>query len=519
MKHLPVIDLLIITIYMVGMILTGLYFFNRNRNADQFTRSSGKIPQWAVGLSIYATFLSSNTFLGVPGKAYGSNWNSFVFSLSMPISAWIATKYFIPFYRSNGDISAYTHLERRFGLWARSYAVTCFLLTQLARMGTVYFGIAIALQALTGYSMQSIMIVMGMVIIIYTMIGGIGAVIWTEVAQGIIKTLGACLILYFIIQQMPGGLPHIIAIGKAENKFSLGSFKPEFTTSTFWVIFLYGIFINLNNFGMDQNYIQRYQTTSSSRDAIRSLWFCVKLYLPVSLLFFVIGSALYAWYQVHPEMLQSIRMRAAAEQLPAVVTRQEMEKFAAGLKPADYGDKILPDFMVNILPAGIVGLIVSAILSAAMSTISSGINASATVFTYDIYKRYIKNDLTQKQVFKVLLCATFIVGVLATMTGIAMIGVKSILDSWWQLSGIFGAGMLGLFLLGLVSRQAQNREALLATIIGVFVIAWLSLPGFIPEKYAMLRSTLNVNMTIVIGTLTIFCVGILLTKIRRYFSK
>jgi SSS family solute:Na+ symporter len=105
------------------------------------------------------------------------------------------------------------------------------------------------------------------------------------------------------------------------------------------------------------------------------------------------------------------------------------------------------------------------------------------------------------------------------VTGIAMIGVKSILDTWWQLSGIFGAGMLGLFLLGMVSRQAQNREALLATIIGVFVIAWLSLPGYIPEKYAILRSTLNVNMTIVIGTMTIFCMGILLTRLREYFGK
>jgi len=270
---------------------------------------------------------------------------------------------------------------------------------------------------------------------------------------------------------------------------------------------------------MDQNYIQRYQTTASSRDAIRSLWLCVKLYVPVSLLFFIIGSALYAWYQVHPEMLQSVRMRVAAEHFTPGVSRQELEKFAVALKPADYGDRILPDFMVNILPAGIVGLIVSAILSAAMSTISSGINASATVFTFDIYQRYIKNDLTQKQVFRILLSATFIVGVLATLTGIAMIGVKSILDAWWQLSGIFGAGMLGLFLLGLVSRQVQNREALLATITGVFVIAWLSLPGLIPEKYAMFRSSLNINMTIVVGTLSIFCLGILLTKLRGCFSK
>src|ERR1700729_769186 len=179
MKHLPVIDLLIIAIYMTGMILTGFYFFNRNRNADQFTRASGKIPRWAVGLSIYATFLSSNTFLGVPGKAFGSNWNSFFFSLSMPLSAWIAAKYFIPFYRNSKAVSAYTHLEKRFGPWARTYAVICFLLTQLARMGTVFFGIALSLQAMTGFQMQAIMVAMGIIIIIYTVLGGMEAVIWT----------------------------------------------------------------------------------------------------------------------------------------------------------------------------------------------------------------------------------------------------------------------------------------------------------------------------------------------------
>jgi len=515
MKHLPVADLAIIAVYMLAMIMTGIWFSRKNKNAEQFTKASGKIPQWAVGISIYATFLSSNTFLGVPGKAFGTNWNAFVFSLAMPISAWIAAKYFIPFYRNSGEASAYTHLEKRFGAWARTYAVLCFLLTQLARMGSVFFGIALSLQAMTGYSMQAIMIVMGTIIIIYTVLGGMEAVIWTEVAQGIIKTIGALIILYFIVTQMPGGISHIIAIGKADNKFSLGSFRPNFTASTFWVIFLYGIFINLNNFGMDQNYVQRYQATGSAKEAAKSLWLCVKLYLPVSLLFFIIGTALYGWYQVHPTMLDAIKIRAAGERLPAGATVQQITALAAQLKPSDYGDKVLPDFMVNILPVGVVGIIVSAILSAAMSTISSGMNASATVFTFDIYKRYIKKDLDGKQTLRLLFIATFVMGVLAIITGIAMIGVKSILDVWWQLSGIFAAGMLGLFLLGIVSKQTKNAEALLAVIIGLLVIAWMTFPALVPEQYAYLRSTFNTNMVIVIGTLAIFLTGVLFTALKK----
>ena len=515
MKHLPVADLAIIAFYMLAMILTGVWFSRKNKNPDQFTKASGKIPQWAVGISIYATFLSSNTFLGVPGKAFGTNWNAFVFSLSMPFAAWIAAKYFIPFYRNSGEVSAYTHLEKRFGAWARTYAVICFLLTQLARMGSVFFGIALSLQAMTGYSMQSIMIVMGIIIIIYTVLGGMEAVIWTEVAQGIIKTVGAFIILYFIITKMPGGIQHIIAIGKADGKFSLGSFKPDFTAATFWVIFLYGIFINLNNFGMDQNYIQRYQATGSGKEAAASLWLCVKLYLPVSLLFFVIGSSLYAFYQVHPAMLEAVKLRAASDRLPANALPATINAVAQTLPPADYGDKVLPDFMVNVLPVGIVGIIVSAILSAAMSTISSGMNACATVFTFDIYKRYVRQDINTRQTMTLLFTSTFVIGVLAVITGIAMIGVKSILDVWWQLSGIFAAGMLGLFLLGIVSRRAKSAEALIAVIIGVLVIAWMTFPKIIPEQYKGLRSSFNSNMVIVIGTLTIFLAGTLLSILKR----
>ncbi|MDR0791836.1 MAG: sodium:solute symporter [Chitinophagaceae bacterium] len=515
MKHLPVTDLTIIGIYMLAMIFTGLWFSRKNKNPDQFTKASGSIPQWAVGISIYATFLSSNTFLGVPGKAFGGNWNAFVFSLSMPISAWIAAKYFVPFYRNSGEVSAYTHLEHRFGAWARTYTVVCFLLTQLARMGSVFFGIALSLQAMTGYSMQSIMIVMGIIIIIYTALGGMEAVIWTEVAQGIIKTLGAVIILYFIISKMPGGIGKIIDIGKADHKFSLGSFRLDFTSSTFWVIFFYGIFINLNNFGMDQNYVQRYQSTTSANEAKKSVWLCVKLYLPISLLFFFIGSALYAWYGVHPEMLDAIKLQAAAERLNAGSSATDVAALANTLNPSDYGDKVLPNFMVNVLPVGIVGIIISAILSAAMSTISSGMNACATVFTFDIYKRYIKKDINNKQTLRLLLLSTFVMGVLSIVSGIAMIGVKSILDIWWQLSGIFAAGMLGLFLLGFVSKKAKSAQALLAVIIGVLVVAWMSLSSFLPENYAYLKSTMNSNMIIVIGTLTIFLVGTVFASLKK----
>ena len=512
MKNLPVLDLVVIALYLLSMILVGFYFSRKNKSTDQFTKAAGSIPGWAIGLSIYATFLSSNTFLGVPGKAFGDNWNAFVFSLAMPFAAWIASKYFVPFYRRTGEVSAYTHLEKRFGPWARTYAVACFLLTQLARMGSIFFGIALSLQALTGYHMQSIMIVVGTCIIIYTVLGGIEAVIWTEVVQAVIKTLGAFLILYLIIKNMPGGASQIIAIGEADHKFSFGSFSPNVRESTFWVVLFYGFFINLNNFGIDQNYVQRYHTAKNSKEASRSLWICVLFYVPISLLFFVIGSSLYAYYKVNPDLIISVKHQVAMERLPVNSSTKIIKSTMDALVPADYGDKIMPHFMVTEIPTGLVGLIISAIMSAAMSTISSGMNASATVFSIDVYKRYINPGMDDKQLMKVLYISTAIFGVMGMCTGVAMIGIKSILDIWWQLSGIFSGGMLGLFLLGMISKKTGNAEALTATVIGVVVILWMTFSGSIPTDYAFLRSMFHSNMIVVVGTLVIFLIGLLLSR-------
>jgi solute:Na+ symporter, SSS family len=381
-------------------------------------------------------------------------------------------------------------------------------------MGTIFFGIALSLQALIGYPMATIMIIMGICIIVYTVLGGMEAVIWTEVVQGIIKTLGAVLILVLIISEM-GGVSKIIDIASTNHKFSLGSFSPDFTEATFWVILFYGFFINLNNFGMDQNYIQRYHTARSSKQASKSVWMCVWLYVPASLLFFIIGTSLFAYYQMHPELIEVVKQQAAADKLGVHASASQINQLASQLQPADYGDKVMPHFMVTKIPTGLIGLIISALLSAAMSTISSGMNASATVFTMDIYKRYFKKNLSEKGIFFMLHLATIIFGVLGLIAGIAMIGVKSLLDAWWQLSGIFAGGMLGLFLLGIISRRTKSAEAFTAVLLGVVVILWMTFSVNLPEKYAFLRNPMNNNMIIVIGTLTIFLTGLLLTARKR----
>ena len=496
---MALLDLLLILVYLLSMVGIGVYFSRKNKSSEQFTTASGSIPGWALGLSFYATFLSAITFLGDPGKSFGANWNPFVFSLSIPLAAIVATKWFVPFYRESGEISAYTHLEKRFGNWARTYAMVCFIMTQLARMGTIFYGIALTLNALTGIDMRLIILVAGLCIILYTVLGGMEAVIWTEVIQAVLKTLGAGMILYLITLQTP--LSAIIERGMQEDKFSLGTFAFNFQTSSFWVILAYGFFINLTNFGIDQNYIQRYHTAKNPRDAAKSIWLCVLYYVPVSFLFFFIGTALYSFYAENPALILELKQQVSVEKnIPL-----------DALQASDYGDRVLPYFMKTQIPTGFLGLLIAALLSAGMSTMSSGMNSSATVFLKDIYLRYIDPKADAKKQFRLLLIATTCMGGLGIVFGMSMIGVKSLLDVWWKLSGIFAGGMLGIFLLGFLAKKVRNFEAKIAAVVGLLLIALMSFKDNLPEA---LQIPLDSKMTVVVGTLSIVGIGVLIQKMR-----
>jgi len=501
MSNLPILDLTVIIIYMLSMISVGIYFSKKNKTTEQFSTASGNIPGWALGLSFYATFLSAITFLGDPGKSFSANWNPFVFSLSIPFAAIVATKYFVPFFRSSGEVSAYSHLEKRFGAWARTYAMVCFILTQLARMGTIFYGIALTLNALLGIGMPVTIIFLGISIILYTVLGGMQAVIWTEVVQAIIKTIGAIIIISIILYQID--FESIVEIASSNQKMSLGSTSLDFSTNSIIVVFLYGFFINLTNFGIDQNYIQRYHTAKDVKDAAKSVWLCALYYVPISALFFFIGTALFVFYDQNPDLMEGLKQQVSnTKNIPIY-----------DLKVTDYGDQVLPYFMKTQIPKGILGIILAALLSAAMSTISSGMNSSATVFLKDIYLRYIQpNAPTSKQMW-ILHGATIGVGILGILFGISMIGVKSLLDVWWKLSGIFASGMLGIFLLGYLVKNVTKWQAILATIVGVILVALITFKDFLPTYLVL---PLDAKMTVVVGTISIIVTGFLLDVV---FSK
>lgn len=254
-RALPLIDLIVFIVLTFGNVIFGASFFFRNKTISQFTAGGGKLPAWVVGMSIFATFVSSISFLALPGKAYMSNWNAFVFSLSIPIASILAVKFFVPLYRGLGSISAYNYLEIRFGAWARIYASICYILTQLMRTGAILLLLALPLNALFGWNIKTVIIITGIAVTFYSMLGGIQAVVWTDAIQGIILIAGALVCAIILTFSMPEGPGQIFGIAAANNKFSLGSFGTSLKDSTFWVILIYGLFINLQNYGIDQSHV------------------------------------------------------------------------------------------------------------------------------------------------------------------------------------------------------------------------------------------------------------------------
>jgi len=330
-------------------------------------------------------------------------------------------------------------------------------------------------------------------VMIYSLLGGIQAVVWTDAIQAIILIAGAVLCIGVLLFSLPEGPGQLFRFAAENEKFSLGSFSSELTSSTFWVVLIYGFFINIQNFGIDQNYIQRYMSSKSDKEAQKSALWGGLMYVPVSALFLFIGTALFSFYKANP-----------------------------GLLPADIvGDEVFPYFIVNQLPVGLTGLLISSIFAAGMSTISTSLNSSATVILVDFFKLPPGDQETERKSMKILYLSSFIFSVIAICIAVAMINVQSALDAWWKLASIFSGGMLGLFLLGYLAPKVKNTAAIIGVVAGVLVIGWMSLSPIFFTKGVMLKyaSPFHSYLSIVFGTVAIFIVGFLIGNVANKLIK
>lgn len=499
------LDWIVLAVYFAAVMSIGFFFMRRSQSTEGFTAGGRAMPGWACGLSILATYLSSISFLALPGNAFAGNWNAFVFSLSLPVATFFALRVFMPYYRRSSEVSAYALLERRFGVWARVYASAFYLLTHLARMGAVMYLMALPLSVLLGWDIRWIILIVGVSVTVYSFVGGIMAVIWSDAMQAIVLMGGAILCSVLLLFGMPEGPTQVFRVGAESGKFSLGSFGASLSEPTFWVVLIYGIAINLQNFGIDQSFVQRYVAAGSEREARKTVWTGGMLYLPISLVFLFIGTQLFAFYQTQPAELQEIQAIVADQRGVAAETLTE----------ADIGDNVFPHFIGKHLPTGVTGLLIAAILAAGMSTLSTSLNSSATLVMEDWYRRLLRPAATEAQAMRVLHVSTVVWGSLGTGIALLLINISGALDAWWTLSGIFGGGMLGLFLLGMISRRANNPIAVTSVLLGLLIIVWMTLsPQFDQPSLVAFKSPFHLFLVPVFGTLTILLSGLLLSKFK-----
>ena len=483
------IDISIIIAYLVGTTLFGCsFFFRRGKGGDgakSFMTGGGTLPTWAIALSVFATHVSSISFLALPEGAFGpENWRGWVNSITVPIATVVAAVWFIPFYRKSTDVSAYSFLERRYGTWARVYASVCFLVMQSARSGVILLLLAILVNQLLGLSCESVIIITGVATMLYAMMGGFSAVVWADAIQSIILIGGTlvCVTCLFLFT------PDIAANAQAAwdaGKLSLGSFSlSDWGTNTFWVLFFYSICINLQNFGVDQCYTQRYVAAKDAKAAARSIWGSASLYVPVTLLFTIIGTLLWMYNRANPgEIPEGIRAAA-----------------------------VFPWFIVHKLPTGVSGLLVAAIIAAAMSTVAATLNSGSTVLLEDYWKRFCPAKATERNNLRFLRAMTVVLAVVSVGIALAVIWSTTdmtILSAWWVIQGVFSGGMLGLFLLSIVSKRANGLAAGVATVLAILTVVYITFG----QKLLPLPVALHTNLSIVLGTIVLVLGGFVLGRL------
>ena len=440
------IDYLIVLASVVAAIGAGFFFAHRQKDTSEYFAAGGHIPAWAVGMSIFATLISSVTFLAYPGAAYGGNWILLVQGLMVPVVLIALIGIIVPLFRRVIKLSTYEYFERRFGLFARLYSSVAFTLGHFSKSGTVFFLVSMALATFLNINIYAIVLVLGITIIVLTLLGGMEAIVWMDVAQGFLLIGGGVICVLILMFGIDGGPSELFRIAGENNKIGVGPYDWSLTQLTFIVMVLNGIFYALQKYGTDQTIVQRYLAAKSDRQAKKAAFIGVFMSVPIWALFMFIGTALFAYYHA-----------AGAPVLPD------------GIK----ADEVFPYFIAHELPVGIRGLIVAALAAAAISSLDSDLNCISAIAVQDYFARFKKN-VTDRQQLRFGRWMVFLSGMGAMAVACLYIswGGEGVLGTLFGLYAIFSAGIVGIFLLGLFSRRANKQGLLIGIIVAVLFTAW-----------------------------------------------
>ena len=438
----------ILALYLVAMLGMGIYFMRKENGAEDFFKGGGRIPWWAAGISIYATMLSAITYMTIPAKAYTTNWTYYPMLWMILLVSFPVIKYYLPYFRKLNVTSAYEILEQRFNLFTRMLASTLFCIFMIVRMAIVLYLPSLALTAVTGIDIYLCIVLMGLVTIIYCTMGGVEAVIWGDVVQGLILVFGAIFAVVYLAMGTEGGISGCINIALENDKLQLFDWSNSWSQATWWVIILGGLANNLISYTSDQTVIQRYLTTPDEKSAGRGILVNGVMSVFVSVAFYMIGSGLYTFYKTHPAELD--------------ITMGQ-------------SDAIFPFFMMSQMPAGVAGALIAAIFAATMSTISSNINSVATAFSIDFWKRF-RPSTTDSQTVVVARWASVVSGVVGLSLALFMAtwNIQSFLDFFNEALGLLTSGLGGLFFIAVFMKRVKGYAALAGFVAGEVVVFCMS---------------------------------------------
>ena len=422
-----------------------------------------------AGISIIAADLSAISVMGAPAWSYKNNLELVWVSAGYPLVAPLVILVFVPFYSRLNLYTAYEYLERRFGLGVRLLTSALFQALRSWHVAVAVYGPALVIHMVTDLPVWTCVLIMGLFTTGYTTLGGIKAVIWTDVIQFVTVTTGILLIFYTAVREIPGGLPHMWTVAHAAGKLSLvnTSMDPSKLT-TIWSCIIGGMILSLAPLTTDQAILQRLFTTKSVKDCRQSVILQSILIMPITLLLYSVGVALWVFYSAHPEKLQG---------LPA-------------------NNAILPLFAMTELPRGVSGLVIAAIFAASMAVMSAGINSLTTATTVDFYQRVFRPNETPEKYAKVGRIGTLAWGCAVTLLALFAERAGDLATAYTRVSSVISGPMLGIFLLGTMTKRATSK--------GVIAGAVAGMCGIVTVIAATNWSFFYLGM---IGTVTTVCCG------------
>lgn len=444
MSKFTFLDYGIFVVYLLASVLIGLLFVKEQRNLKDYFLAGRSMGSIVVAISVLAALFSGITYLGAPAEVYAHSFWFVLIALSFFIATPTTNLLFLPFFYNSKFFTAYQFLEERFSVGIRTLAAVLFITRTMIWLALATYAPALALEQVTGIPLWLTITATGLLTTFYTTLGGMKAVIWTDVMQFIVLFGGQLAIILVAVSYVPGGAQGVYEIGQAGGKYALSFSLDPTIRVTFWALIIGGAFANLVQMATDQVSVQRYLTATDIKTAQRSLWIKLAMTLPVVGIFYLTGLVLYAFYQTKGDPV------------------------AAGLVASV--DQILPYFVVTELPIGMPGLLVAAIYAASMSTISAGLNSMTSSTLVDVYQRLIKPDAKEEHQLTLARYITLIFGVIVTALAFVVSSLGTILQASNTIFGLVGGPLLGLFFLGMLSKRANAKGAFLGWLAGFLIL-------------------------------------------------